>query len=121
MAVPANCVSVDANGKCTACFGGYNLGGGVCGADISCNTNAAVSCTICPVGYYLQASTCNLCSAIANCKSCDSNNNTLCLVCNTGYYVNDQSLCQQCPTNCQACDTNLFCTSAASGYYISLA
>ena len=118
--VPANCVAVDASGTCTSCFVGYILSGGVCGADISCNTNVAINCNVCPNGYYLQANQCTICPTISNCKSCDTNNNTLCLVCNTGYYVNDQSLCQQCPLNCQACDTNLFCTQAASGYYISL-
>lgn len=86
--------------------------------DLSCTT--AASCLACPDGYFLSAKRCLQCGTIAHCIACDSTNSTRCKQCEDGYYVGADSTCLTCVSNCLTCDSNIFCTKAASGYYVSI-
>jgi proprotein convertase subtilisin/kexin type 5 len=114
-------VGLSSAGVCNKCFGGYtlNTASNTCDPSLTCNTGS--TCTVCPRGYTLASGVCTACTLPANCVACSSTSSTTCIKCSTGFYLDASNVCQTCSTNCAACDSSTFCTTASAGYYVRLA
>lgn len=110
------CATCDASLNCLTCFGGYELSGSSCASSVSCNSGS--SCTSCPLGYVLNAGTCNQCTA-NGCLACNFATLNLCKLCKSGMYlITATNLCGTCTSPCSTCQTDTLCTTCVDGYYM---
>lgn len=117
---PFACVALTATFTCSSCFSGYKLNAASTACEIDTSCNGTSTCSTCDYGYYLSGGKCLQCPTLpSNCLTCDPSSTSKCFVCNTGYYL-QAGACVACSTGCSACDSNTFCSTAASGYFLVL-
>ena len=76
-------------------------------------------CLGCDGGYYLNATSCTLCSKTEGCLIC--NGSSSCLTCASGYF-NQNSTCVKCSSvisNCHQCSNQSTCINCNNMYQIS--
>lgn len=108
------------NSTCTGCYMGFNLVGGSCQIDNSCN--ATGSCLTCSKTFYLSKKRCFQCSTSTTCDFCDPNQPNQCLTCSVGYYL-EGTVCTSCSsavTGCLECTSKNKCTKTANGYFLAV-
>ena len=122
---------------CTACQGGYTLGGtpalcSICqlssSSVVGCNScTAAGICQSCSSGNIIAnavASSVFTCATtgatdIANCFQQAAGGAGSCAICQAGYYLSSSTSCLICATGCSICSASATCTSCQSGYFLS--
>lgn len=114
--------SGELNFQCTSCYSNGYLNGGQCQSCASncltCQKNNLATCTSCPVGSYLENSSC-VKGCPSNCVSCSSSSK--CTTCVSGFAVNGAGVCVPCLSSCRECATQApgQCLSCGDGLFLN--
>ena len=109
---PTGC-SICMSNNCSQCSYGYFFQNGACiyGGNNCISVVDNSGCIVCfsslAVNYYIYNGVCISCN-IVSCIVCNATN--ICLTCAKQFYLNANK-CVRCPTGCQQCLNNTFCTS----------
>ncbi|ELP92314.1 protein serine/threonine kinase, putative [Entamoeba invadens IP1] len=112
---------------CSSCKSNYHMNSNICvptcysGNCKYCSPTNPNTCLECYIGFFLEGTSCNTCSAMSNCMQCDHFVKN-CTQCSTNYYLSkfsDHYECTMCHYACKVCSNYIGCTQCLAGYYLN--